>query len=45
MVLPDIYQDHHAPNVQYDEAGLNAAQIVAEVLAAMGVEAPQALKA
>jgi 1-deoxy-D-xylulose-5-phosphate synthase len=38
MVLPDRYQDHDAPTKQYDEARLNAAQIVAEVLAAMGVE-------
>jgi 1-deoxy-D-xylulose-5-phosphate synthase len=38
MVLPDRYQDHDSPNKQYDDAGLNAAQIVAEVLAAMGVE-------
>ena len=38
MVLPDHYQDHDAPGKQYDDARLNAAQIVAEVLAAMGVE-------
>ena len=35
MVLPDRFQDHHTPSVQYDEAGLNAAQIVTEVLAAL----------
>jgi 1-deoxy-D-xylulose-5-phosphate synthase len=39
LVLPDRFQDHHTPSVQYDEAGLNAAQIVAEVLMAMGIEA------
>ena len=38
MVLPDHYQDHDSPLKQYDDARLNAAQIVAEVLAAMGVE-------
>jgi 1-deoxy-D-xylulose-5-phosphate synthase len=38
MVLPDKYQDHDAPSKQYDDARLNAAQIVAEVLVAMGVE-------
>jgi 1-deoxy-D-xylulose-5-phosphate synthase len=38
MVLPDHYQDHDNPTKQYDDARLNAAQIVAEVLVAMGVE-------
>jgi 1-deoxy-D-xylulose-5-phosphate synthase len=38
MVLPDRYQDHDNPNKQYDEAGLNAAQIVGNVLMALGVE-------
>ena len=38
MVLPDRYQDHDNPNKQYDDACLNAGQIVANVLAAMGVE-------
>jgi len=45
LVLPDRYQDHNAPHVQYDEAGLNAPQIVAEALAALGVEAVKVLKA
>ncbi|HEY4252031.1 MAG TPA: transketolase C-terminal domain-containing protein, partial [Roseomonas sp.] len=36
MVLPDRYIDHNNPVKQYDEAGLNAAQIVATALAAMG---------
>jgi len=36
MVLPDRYIDHNNPVKQYDEAGLNAAQIVAAALAAMG---------
>jgi 1-deoxy-D-xylulose-5-phosphate synthase len=45
LVLPDIFQDHHSPSVQYDEAGLNAPQIVAEVLAAMGVAELKVVKA
>jgi len=35
MRLPDIFQDHDAPDKQYDEAGLNAPQIVATVLSAL----------
>jgi len=42
MVLPDRYQDHDNPAKQYDEAGLNAAQIVGNVLVALGVEERQA---
>ena len=33
--LPDIFQDHDAPDKQYDEAGLNAPQIVDTVLKAL----------
>ncbi len=33
--LPDIFQDHDAPDRQYDEAGLNAPQIVDTVLKAL----------
>ncbi|HLY54469.1 MAG TPA: transketolase C-terminal domain-containing protein, partial [Stellaceae bacterium] len=36
MVLPDRFIDHDAPQLQYDQAGLNAAQIVATALAALG---------
>jgi 1-deoxy-D-xylulose-5-phosphate synthase len=36
MVLPDRFIDHDSPQVQYDEAGLNAPQIVAQVLSAIG---------
>jgi 1-deoxy-D-xylulose-5-phosphate synthase len=36
MVLPDTFIDHGNPHVQYDEAGLNAPQIVATVLQALG---------
>ena len=35
MRLPDIFQDHDAPDRQYDEAGLNAPQIVDKVLTAL----------
>ena len=36
MCLPDRFIDHDAPRKQYDEAGLNAPQIVATALAALG---------
>ncbi len=39
MCLPDRFIDHDSPRKQYDEAGLNAAQIVATALAALGQEA------
>ena len=35
MRLPDEFQDHDAPERQYDEAGLNAPDIVATVLRAL----------
>ena len=35
MRLPDIFQDHDDPMKQYDEAGLNAPQIVDTVLKAL----------
>ncbi|HEY8604363.1 1-deoxy-D-xylulose-5-phosphate synthase [Tsuneonella suprasediminis] len=35
MRLPDLFQDHDAPEKQYDEAGLNAPQIVDTVLKAL----------
>jgi 1-deoxy-D-xylulose-5-phosphate synthase len=35
MRLPDAFQDHDAPDKQYDEAGLNAPQIVEIVLKAL----------
>jgi len=35
MRLPDVFQDHDAPERQYDEAGLNAPQIVDTVLKAL----------
>ncbi len=35
MRLPDVFQDHDAPDKQYDEAGLNAPQIVDTVLKAL----------
>jgi 1-deoxy-D-xylulose-5-phosphate synthase len=36
MALPDIFIDHDRPEVMYDVAGLNAAQIVETVLSALG---------
>jgi 1-deoxy-D-xylulose-5-phosphate synthase len=35
MRLPDRFQDHDAPDKQYDQAGLNAPQIVDTVLKAL----------
>jgi 1-deoxy-D-xylulose-5-phosphate synthase len=35
MRLPDVFQDHDAPDKQYDDAGLNAPQIVDTVLKAL----------
>ena len=35
MRLPDVFQDHDNPDKQYDEAGLNAPQIVDTVLKAL----------
>src|SRR5690348_2508306 len=35
MRLPDLFQDHDAPDKQYDQAGLNAPQIVETVLSAL----------
>jgi 1-deoxy-D-xylulose-5-phosphate synthase len=35
MRLPDVFQDHDAPEKQYDTAGLNAPQIVDTVLKAL----------
>ena len=35
MRLPDVFQDHDAPDKQYDEAGLNAPHIVETVLKAL----------
>ncbi|PNU04094.1 1-deoxy-D-xylulose-5-phosphate synthase [Novosphingobium guangzhouense] len=35
MRLPDVFQDHDKPEAQYDDAGLNAPQIVDTVLKAL----------
>ena len=37
MRLPDTFLDHDRPEKQYDEAGLNAPQIVETVLKALRV--------
>eukprot|EP00274_Cyanoptyche_gloeocystis_P008431 CAMPEP_0196658400 /NCGR_PEP_ID=MMETSP1086-20130531/29559_1 /TAXON_ID=77921 /ORGANISM="Cyanoptyche gloeocystis , Strain SAG4.97" /LENGTH=648 /DNA_ID=CAMNT_0041991959 /DNA_START=462 /DNA_END=2408 /DNA_ORIENTATION=+ len=36
MVIPDRFIEHNKPEIQYDEAGLNAAHISATVLAMVG---------
>jgi 1-deoxy-D-xylulose-5-phosphate synthase len=41
MVLPDVFLDHDSPQAQYDQAGLNARQIVAMALSALGREIAQ----
>lgn len=41
--LPDIYQEHGKPQVQYDDAGLNAAQLVKAVQDA-GIKKPGTIK-
>ncbi|MDG4604355.1 MAG: 1-deoxy-D-xylulose-5-phosphate synthase [Defluviicoccus sp.] len=38
LCLPDIYIDQDKPELQYDLAGLNAAQIVATALRALGLD-------
>ena len=42
MVLPDIFIDQDKPAAMYDRAGLNAPHIVAQALAALGRETPEA---
>ncbi len=37
LTLPDMFQEHDTPALQYDEAGLNARQIVATALRALRV--------
>jgi 1-deoxy-D-xylulose-5-phosphate synthase len=44
LTLPDVFQDQASPAIMYDEAGLNAKQIVIAAVAAMGIE-PGALTA
>jgi 1-deoxy-D-xylulose-5-phosphate synthase len=45
MVLPDVYQDHDNPVKQYEEAGLQARNIVDTALKALGVEGVAAARA
>ena len=35
-MLPDVFIEHDKPEKMYEQAGLNAAGIVASVLAALG---------
>jgi 1-deoxy-D-xylulose-5-phosphate synthase len=39
MVLPDLFIEHDRPEKMYEQAGLNAAQIVATVMASLGRDA------
>jgi 1-deoxy-D-xylulose-5-phosphate synthase len=43
LVLPDIFIDHDAPVKQYDQAGLNAADIACAALRALGIEQPSVI--
>jgi 1-deoxy-D-xylulose-5-phosphate synthase len=43
--LPDVFQDQDKPELQYAQAGLNAEQIAASALQALGVEASRAVRA
>lgn len=45
MVLPDIFVDQEKPHVMYDMAGLNAEQIVATALQALGQEDSKVISA
>jgi 1-deoxy-D-xylulose-5-phosphate synthase len=45
MVLPDAFIDHDKPELQYEQAGLNARHIVATVLQALGRETDAAVRA
>ncbi|EDP61490.1 deoxyxylulose-5-phosphate synthase [alpha proteobacterium BAL199] len=45
LVLPDRFIDHDKPEVQYAQAGLDAAGIVATALAALGKDAEAAVRA
>lgn len=44
MHLPDIFQDHNKPEIQYEEAGLNAAGIITTALTALGIDAAEQVK-
>lgn len=45
MVLPDIFVDQEKPHVMYDMAGLNAEQIVATALLALGQDDSKVISA
>ncbi len=44
MHLPDIFQDHNKPELQYEEAGLNAGGIITTALTALGIDAAEQVK-
>jgi len=45
MMLPDLFLDHDSPANQYDQAGLSARHIVANVLAALGADDAASIRA
>jgi 1-deoxy-D-xylulose-5-phosphate synthase len=45
MILPDRFIDHNKPELQYAEAGLDARQIIATALSALGRDAAQTARA
>ena len=45
MTLPDRFQDHDKPALQYESAGLDSEHVVAEVLATLGVADPAEMPA
>ncbi|NCY26690.1 MAG: 1-deoxy-D-xylulose-5-phosphate synthase, partial [Alphaproteobacteria bacterium] len=44
LYLPDTFIEHGNPHAMYDEAGLNAAQILSSVLAQLGDKKPALVK-
>lgn len=44
MQLPDIFQDHNKPEIQYEEAGLNATGIITTALTVLGIDAAEQVK-
>lgn len=44
MHLPDFFQDHNKPELQYEEAGLNAPNIIATALTALGIDEAEQVK-
>ena len=45
LTLPDLFQDHEKPELQYAAAGLDAEGIVRTVLFTLGIDAAKAVRA